>query len=155
MNYFVLDQGCFVMTTKQGEKKLRREQYKRIIILLACVQTSPFAFVASGKGTLFCVQQRKQETSARRQIFTSFCLCCTRKRDPFPRATKEIGDVCTQAKFYLPSTVHTVNKINPRKILPCTDICKRKKGDFFFTVLEFENNNNFLPANAKALHECC
>ena len=29
----------------------------------------------------------------------SYFLCCTRKRDvvPFPRATKEIGDVCTQA----------------------------------------------------------
>ena len=60
-----------------------------------------------------------------------------------------------ESQFYLPSAVHTVTKINPRKILPCTDICKRKKVDFFFTVLEFENNNNFLPANAKALHECC
>ena len=28
----------------------------------------------------------------------SYFLCCTGKRDvPFPRATKEIGDVCTQA----------------------------------------------------------
>ena len=29
----------------------------------------------------------------------SYFLCCTRKRDdvPFPRATKEIGEVCTQA----------------------------------------------------------
>ena len=28
-----------------------------------------------------------------------YCSTCTRKRDdvPFPRATKEIGDVCTQA----------------------------------------------------------
>ena len=29
----------------------------------------------------------------------SYFLCCTRKRDPFPRATKEIGDVCTQASL--------------------------------------------------------
>ena len=35
MNYFVLDSSCFVMTTKQGGKNLTREQYKRIIILLA------------------------------------------------------------------------------------------------------------------------
>ena len=35
MNYFVLDRRCFVMTTKQEEKNLTREQYKRIIILLA------------------------------------------------------------------------------------------------------------------------
>ena len=28
----------------------------------------------------------------------SYFLCCTRKRVPFPRATKEIGDVCTQAR---------------------------------------------------------
>ena len=28
----------------------------------------------------------------------SYFLCCTRKRDPFPRATKEIGDVCAQAR---------------------------------------------------------
>ena len=27
----------------------------------------------------------------------SYFLCCTRKRVPFPRATKDIGDVCTQA----------------------------------------------------------
>ena len=27
----------------------------------------------------------------------SYFLCCTRKRVPFPRATKEIGDVCSQA----------------------------------------------------------
>ena len=32
---------------------------------------------------------------------------------------------------------------------------KEKKWTFFLTVLEFENNNNVLPANAKALHECC
>ena len=35
----------------------------------------------------------------------------------------------------MPSTVHTVTKINPRKILPCTDICKRKKEDFFLLFL--------------------
>ena len=35
MNYFILDPSCFVMTTKQGGKNLTREQYKRIIILLA------------------------------------------------------------------------------------------------------------------------
>ena len=31
----------------------------------------------------------------------SYFLCCTRKRKivPFPRATKEIRDVCTRAKF--------------------------------------------------------
>ena len=39
------------------------------LIQIACVQTSPISFVARGKGTLFS----------------------------FPRATKEIGDVCTQA----------------------------------------------------------
>ena len=37
-------------------------------LVLACVQTSPFSFVARGKGT-------------------------------FPHATKEIGDVCTQASL--------------------------------------------------------
>ena len=68
MNYFVLDPSCFVMTTKQGETNLTREQYKRIII-------------------------------------------------------------------YLPSTVHTVTKINPRKILPRIDICKRKKSGFFLLFL--------------------
>ena len=33
----------------------------------------------------------------------SYFLCCTRKRDvvPFSCATKEIGDVCTQAINYL------------------------------------------------------
>ena len=31
----------------------------------------------------------------------SYFLCCTRKRDvPFPRARKEIGDVCTQAIYF-------------------------------------------------------
>ena len=31
----------------------------------------------------------------------SYFLCCTRKRSLFPRATKETGDVCTQASFAL------------------------------------------------------
>ena len=32
------------------------------------------------------------------RVDVSYFLCCTRKRDRFPRATKEIGDVCTQAR---------------------------------------------------------
>ena len=40
---------------------------------LACVQTSPISFVARGKGP---VQQRKWETSARRQ--SNFKLCNAR-----------------------------------------------------------------------------
>ena len=36
-----------------------------------------------------------------RRVDVSYFLRCTRKRDdvPFPRATKEIRDVCTQARF--------------------------------------------------------
>ena len=89
MNYFVLDPSCSVMTTKQGGKNLTREQYKRIIILLAF-------------NCPHCHQNKSKENSS----------------------------------------LHW-------------HLQKKKKWIFFFTVLEFENNNNFLPANAKALHECC
>ena len=85
MNYFVLDLCCFVMTTKQGEKNLTREQYKRIIYL----------------------------------------------------QLSKLSSKLIQGKFFLALTS-----------------AKEKRG-FFFTVLEFENNNNFLPANTKVLHECC
>ena len=43
---------------------------RKIRDAVACVQTSPISFVACGKGTDV----------------------------PFPHATKEIGDVCTQAR---------------------------------------------------------
>ena len=55
-------------------------------VLFACVQTSPISFVARGKGTF-----------------------------PFPRATKEIGDVCTQANVLWGSFV-TRDKRTPKDV---------------------------------------
>ena len=44
-------------------------------------------------------------------------------------------DNTNESWFYLPATVHTVTKINTRKILPCTNICKRKKYNIVKTVV--------------------
>ena len=48
----------------------------------------------------------------------SYFLCCTRKRDAvlFLRATKKIGDVCTQATFLL------VFKLKRRKRLIVSEL---------------------------------
>ena len=41
----------------------------------------------------------------------SYFLCCKRKRVPFPRTTKEIGDVCTQARYIVaPCSMWTGHK---------------------------------------------
>ena len=82
MNYFVLDPRCFVMTTKQGEKNLTREQHKRIIILLAF-------------NCPHCHQNKSKENSS--------------------------------LHWHL----------------------QKKKSGFFFTDLEFENNNIFFTGKCK------
>ena len=78
-----------------------------------------------------------------------FVMYKTRRKKPYKRTIQ------TNHNFtYLQLSTLSPKLIQGKFFLALTS-AKGKRWISFFTVFEFENNNNCLPANAKALHECC
>ena len=71
----------------------------------------------------------------------SYFLCCTRV--PFPRATKEIGDVCTQASFFQHG--HNTDIISFKQNIQSDELlwstCKMSVWITYYTISDYIASN--------------